>query len=112
VGSQVARLRASRRAPPLFLKSELIARERGLRKYHRNGGFCGFYLAFEKGVTEFCLDDVNVSSSAVKIGRSKMYQVTIKGGDVFSYVGNANVGHSDDNFVVGKRHRRARLKTS
>jgi hypothetical protein len=87
-------------------------RERGLRKYHRNGGFCGFYLAFEKGVTEFCLDDVNVSSSAVKIGRSKMYQVTIKGGDVFSYVGNANVGHSDDNFVVGKRHRRARLKTS
>jgi hypothetical protein len=34
--------------------------------------------------------------------------VTIKGCDIFSYVGNANVGHSDDHFVFDNRHRRTR----
>jgi hypothetical protein len=36
--------------------------------------------------------------------------VTIKGCDVFSRVGNVNVGHSDDNSVFDDRHRGDRLE--
>jgi hypothetical protein len=36
--------------------------------------------------------------------------MVMKGCDVVSHVGNANVGHSEINFVFDNRHRRASIE--